>query len=817
MDEFWKRFVQYVRSYLPDWQYQPGGPEPEGALMTVLGELLEDSRRRLKGLPEKHQREFLGAWEDAPQPREPMYVYAGFSAPQGTRLPGGSVFYCSGDGTRLWETVGDTWAEAGGLAEQVFSDGTWGKLVRLPPPARGGPVRLFDFRLPGFERRQVRFCHPTAFASQTGCEAALRLKGAGDGLPDFLSCPQTCAWYLETEGEPLPLDPPTAEGELLRFRLPAAAGAWALLASVTEGAVPPDLPVSRVLAQTSRAAGEETLVLTDDGLYQGGAWLPFGSRLMQWNTCYIDCPNVLCLPGAQVTLSWVQSEQTREELLPEMDRQPEYRPVMRRLPKTPPEIRQVRADLVAWEYWNGTVWRTIPGTEAWTGVFSGGAQACATPRAVRVSFRWPEDARPCPVRGVEGCWLRWRLSACEGAGWLPARYHAPEVSQLQVTAVLTGAGVALQRRWGAEEDFEALPEHRAKALFPAFSPGWDCWWLGFDSPPGGSTRTLYLALGERIAGGRLSAWEAAPDGGLRPLSLRDGTGGLAHSGVMALDGIAGYTALRFGKRRWWLCLREESGAFRGEGVRPVLVGLTCGAALLKAQGEDRCPTGAPFAPLHGGPVVGIALSDGFGGGPEEGEEEQLRRLQLERHNLGRIVSPADAEEMICGRVRDVARVRCVRSGDRLQVGVLMRDGARHEGAFQLKRARIEELLLTAGVLPALGLIPQVREPCFYPIHVMVWVRLPSGHGLDGVRGRIGQALDRFLDPVSGHFRGDGWQMGALPTPVQIRTCLQSAAPDLSLVELVVSAGTPEGREREPSAIHDPFALPLGGSYTVFSI
>lgn len=817
MDEFWNRFVQYVRAYLPDWQYQPGGPEPEGALMTVLGELLEDSRRRLEGLPEKHRREFLRAWEDAPQAVEPMYVYAGFSAPRSTLLPEGSVFYRSGDGTRLWETVGDAWAEAGALVDQVFSDGTWGKLLRVPPPSEDGPVSLFDFRPPGFQKRQVRFRHPAAFASRRGCQAALRLEGAQAALINFLSHPKACRWYLETEEETLPLDPPEPEGETLRFRLPPAHRARALLVSVAEGELPPALPVARVLAETSRDSGGELLVLTEDGPCQDGSWLPFGSRLMQWNTCYIGCPDVLCLPGARVTLSWVQCQRLREDQLPDMDRQPEYRPIMRRLPQPPPEVRQVRADLVAWEYWDGAVWRMIPGTEAWTQVFSDGDGTAAPARAVQVEFRWPEDARPCTVQGVEGCWLRWRLRSCEGAGWLPACYHAPEVSQFCLTAALTGAETGLQRRWGAEKDFTALPEHGGGTLFPAFSPQGDCWWLGFDSPPGGSTRTLYLTLRERVPGGKLSAGEAMPGGGLRPLSLRDGTGGLAHSGEIALDGIGGHTACLFGRQGWWLCLREESGAFRGERVRPVLTGLTCGVALLRALQEDRCPGGASFSPLHGGPVTGVALSDGFGGGPEEGEQEHLRRLQTERHHLGRIVSPADAEQMICGKVRDVARVRCVRSGDRLQVGVLMRDGARHEGAFQLKRTQIEDLLVTAGVLPALGLVPQVREPCFYPIHVMVWVRLAAGQGLDGVSGRVRQALDRFLDPVSGHFRGEGWQMGALPTSAQIRTCLQTAAPDLSLVELVVSAGTPEGREREPAMIQDPFALPLGGSYTIFSI
>ena len=61
MDDFWAQLEAYVRSYLPEWQYQKGGPELEAALMTAMGELLEESRGCLERLPEKHEREFLPA------------------------------------------------------------------------------------------------------------------------------------------------------------------------------------------------------------------------------------------------------------------------------------------------------------------------------------------------------------------------------------------------------------------------------------------------------------------------------------------------------------------------------------------------------------------------------------------------------------------------------------------------------------------------------------------------------------------------------------------------------------------------------------
>ena len=82
MDDFWAQFEAYVRSYLPEWHFQKGGPELEAALMTALGELLEDSRERVDRLPEKHEREFLRPWLGEPQASAPHVHLCRATRPQ---------------------------------------------------------------------------------------------------------------------------------------------------------------------------------------------------------------------------------------------------------------------------------------------------------------------------------------------------------------------------------------------------------------------------------------------------------------------------------------------------------------------------------------------------------------------------------------------------------------------------------------------------------------------------------------------------------------------------------------------------------------
>lgn len=815
MNEFWTQFGQYVRSYLPDWQFQRGGSELESALMTVLGEMLEESRSRLDQLPEKHLREYLSAWYDAPQEEKPMSAYAILSAPQGMLLPKGTLFYRSGDGTKLWETTADAYAEPAKLCEQFISDSSLGKLIQLPIPTPEAPSKLFDCHTAGIQHREVRFCHPAAFSSQAGCRVSLTLESTTEDLLRFLCDPASSTWYLELGEQSIPLTPPTWTDDTLHLDLPASGGAPAsLLLKAADGKVPPATTIRRAVLETVRSPRGQTLLLTDSGPWSDQDCLPFGERLTQWNACYVSCPDALALPGAQVTLSWLQSYQTREDLLPGMEQEPEYRPIMRRMPQAPPPIRDVWADQVLWEYWDGRTWRTLPGTESFPQMFSSPDGIKSVRQEAR--FSWPPDAQCCTVQGISAHWLRWRLASCEGAGWLPVRYHAPLVSDLAIRAALSGDEAILEQRCGVGQIFQPLIGIR-KQLFPPITPDHDCWWLGFDVPPCSDSFRLYLSLRGHIPGGQLTAWEEVPGTGQRQLTLRDGTDGLSHSGMLSVSGVWGQKSVRFGLERWWLCLQEKSGTFQESSRKPVLTNLSCGAILLRAVQSDQCGEGEPFYPLHGGAVSVRSLSDSFGGVTKESDGEILSRLQGQRHHLDRIVSPSDAEESICASHRDVAQVRCVRSGTTLQIGVLMRDVAHHEAAFQLRKTAIEQLIADKSALSTLGLDVEVREPSFYPIHVMVWTDLQGDVEFSTVKHQIKLTLNQFLDPVTGNFGGTGWHMGELPSLAQIRTCLQSALPTVSLTELVISATTPDGAERNPFAIQDSFALPLGGAYTIYTI
>lgn len=807
MEQLWERLEAYVRSYLPWWRYDREGREPEAALLTALGSLLEDTAARLQRLPEKHEIEFLRAFGEQTQSERACLAWAALSAPRGALIPAGTQFYLSGDGTRLWRTQEDVTASPCRLACQVFSGGESGRLLPAPPPERASPTRLFDFGASGAQRRQARFSHPDAFASRTGCAAALVFAGASEELTDFLARGPVL-WSLGGGAE-IPLEAPRPEGDALNFRLPPAPEAKYLLVRVPDGVVPPAGAVGAVYVETRREELDAESVVTEEGVQGKGTFLPFGEEPRPWQTCCIGCEDALSLRGAEAALSWTATLGSLERPLPGSEGERPLKPVMRRLPPEPPEVREVYADAVIWEYWDGGGWRPIPGAQRYARVFGALEES---PAHMQARFSWPPDAARCELQGRKAYWLRWRVRSAQGWDALPRRNRFPEISGLKCSAVLRGAPVSVERCCGLEEDFS--PVRAGQPLFPDLTGPGDAWWLGFDPPPEKGALDLWLILEGRTPGGRLSAWEAQSRGERR-VSLTDGTGGLGHSGALRLRGILGQPCTRFGKKLWWLCLRREAGETSRSGAAPVLTALECGAVLLRAQGGGRCSPGEALRPLRGGTAGGKALTGSFGGSAGEGEDgRSLQRARNLRRHLGRGSSASDIDRLLRDEMPDVVRTRCVRTGDVMEVGILLRDAAWHSVAFEARRGEARRILEAESVLPALGVKIAVREPCFYAVHTSVWMTARKGADLSALRRRAAQALERFLDPVAGGPEGRGWPMGRLPRAQELEALLREELPEAELTGLLCAAAGPDAREVETDAVRDAFALPVSGAHAI---
>lgn len=810
LEEMDRAFLDLVHSYLPAWQVEQGKGQPEAAVLYAAWRLLEDTRGRMARLPDKHERQFLSAWGLEPREADPMFAYAALTAPEGELVPANSPVYLSGDGTRLWSTLGPVYAQSLTLVSQVMQSGRAGKLLELPPPTQEAPTPLFDFRADGQQRQAARFAQSDLFRSQNGCTVRLEFPQAEGCLLDFLADGGKVRWLLEgVDSGVQEVTPPRREGAELVFLLPAAPQGIALTVEVLPGMVPPAVPVGTVLGTSQRAGMPCASAVSDEETTVQGDFRPFGMVPEPWRTCYLSCPDVLTLRGGTVTLTCTLSTDQWEELLPGGEDQPEYKPIMRRLPTLPTQPRDVYPQRVVWEYWNGSAWLPIPGWEDYGAVFSGDDT-----RTLEARFSWPQDAQLCQVGGQENCWLRWRVTQVDGAAFLPRRLHVPVVSNLTFSGVLSQVQVSVTGCSGLACRF--APVDKDTPLFPALGSAEDSWWLCFGQAPKGDTLSLYAALSGRGSGTTLTAWESTPDG-LSPLKLDDGTAGLCYSGILALSGIQGRETQLFGRQGWWLCLQDQAGSLAGAGHVPQLIGLYAGVVGIRAQGGDSCQAGETVLPLEGGPVSGVTMTQSFGGARQETEREILTRARLHRHHLGRGVSPLDVEQLVREHFRDVVRTRSRRIGGQIQVAVLLRDVEHHSAAFAQRRAFIARLLAEKSHIPTLSLDIQVVEPRFYPIHIMAWLRPGTDSDFQTDSNRVKLALARFLHPVTGRFRGTGWWIGDLPEERELQKYVQAVLPGLKLVKLVLTAVTPEGREIDCAQVRDPFALPVLGGFQCFDV
>lgn len=814
MDAFWKRYEECVHSYLPDWQYDRAGTETEAALLTVAAELLADSRRLLDRLPEKHEREFLRPWDTGPQQAGPAHAFAVLTSPNGQLVPAGSEFYLSGDGTRLWKTVDPVHAEPAKLAAQAFTSASRQMWLTAPLPEPDHPVSLFDLHGDNLRRCEARFTHPDAFASRQGCEVQLKFPDADQSIFDCLAGEADTAWQIVQGGLEIPVPTPVCEERSLSFCLPAAPDATSLLARLRPGCRAPEGRLGKVLVATRREDLPVSIAFQNDGTACAlKQWLPFGDKPELWRYCSLACPDALALRGAEIKMAFSSAMRVREELLPATGQETGFRPVMRHLPTPPAPPQDVYADAVEWEYWNGAAWLPIPGADRYNGCF--GSRGSEGAVRLEAQFTWPEDAARCEVQGIGAHWLRWRVQRADSTGWLPCRYHAPEVSGVCFSAALEDAPVLVESRVDVCGGLTQPADPQAP-LFTPILPEHDAWWLGFDQPPDGGTRQLYLSIQGRSQGGRLTAWEPGLSGELRQIALIDGTDGLSHSGVLDLSDIRGGLSFKFGAECWWLCLQDESDALGGARSRPKLAQVVCGAAHIQSLGADLCAADETLSPFRGGTLSGVCLTEAYGGCAEETDLENLHRLRAERHDLGRIVSPLDLNELVCRSLRDVARTRCVRDGDTLTVCVLMRDVSNHAAALALRGPEIERLLERLGPLAALGLKYRICKPCFYTLHVTAWVRMGE-QSFSEVGPILTDTLRRFLDPVTGHFSRNGWRIGELPSAAQLRTVIRKAAPGTVLTELLITAVGPDSHELDVSQVSDPFALPLSGEHTIRAV
>lgn len=508
-DKEWEiRVKKLALAFGTGWEYMPGSEEPGSVLTDLFLEMERENRERYEKIGERHKQAFLKVVPE----RET----------ETAKLKTALSVKVSGehDGKMLEEGT------------EVYAFSTQEEMVRFRTVS---PVRLTAAKLCCVIRRrglsawltyQEGDGFPAEFFQPAGRELAhpvfrWRFRGTWDGRENFsftlkfkagaaeqiplagiwtVACGQDhyeAQWEQSEEGFRLSGDCPGfaghLEGEVYELRLEFPAGE-----EVTEGWM--KALCGGIVLEEKEHGLEPELCITDEGACGSVSLRPFGSALNPAACCYLACDRAVAGRAGELEIRFAESYET-EEQLPEPEPK-EYERLYKKYPwlRQRETVQDWAAGETAWEYFNGSFWRALPGSQYWQ-------TGCHPNRTGEKRYRWtrPTDMQPCMIEGEEHFYLRLRLCRVQGAYSACWRKYIPVLEN-----ILFSSGECHMEPEG--QDVPEPGEALASALYLGFDreiTADNCWYTGkegFSFAPG-------QIKGERKYFGRRQAcWAELADG-----------------------------------------------------------------------------------------------------------------------------------------------------------------------------------------------------------------------------------------------------------------------------------------------------------------
>ena len=213
-----------------------------------------------------------------------------------------------------------------------------------------------------------------------------------------------------------------------------------------------------------------------------------------------------------------------------------------------------------------------------------------------------------------------------------------------------------------------------------------------------------------------------------------------------------------------------------------------------------------------------------GGCNVETLDAAVRRLCGALRHQNRAITARDYEELLMASSRDILEAKCFpgwdREGERRPGAVTLVILKREQGAdFDRIRqeaeayleGKIEDGLLSSGRLSFI-------EPEFVELSVRVQVVVRDYNLAFQVKREVLGRLERFLDPMKGNFRGQGWEIGRLPGTIQIKNAI-AGTPGMAFVRGIYISAFAKGAmgRREVDLEHmsrRKYVLPVNGSHEI---
>ena len=216
-----------------------------------------------------------------------------------------------------------------------------------------------------------------------------------------------------------------------------------------------------------------------------------------------------------------------------------------------------------------------------------------------------------------------------------------------------------------------------------------------------------------------------------------------------------------------------------------------------------------------------------GGCDQETFARAVRRGGEALRHGDRAVTAADFESLALESTRNILRARCFPNRDDLgrrrpgwvTVVVVLRDDADSADYFPAVRSQVLSHLASrcGGSLTGLEHL-HVVQPHFLELCVKVELSVRSFNQVFAVREEVRRRLDAFLNPLTGNFDQNGWDVGQIPNATQLRNCLSGVRDVRFLRNVTATAYTETGFGRTEAQLEELgehlFALPRSGRHEI---
>lgn len=438
MRQDWQTWVKKLAlAYETGWEYQPGSEEPGSVLTDLFLEMEEKNEQRLEKIGEKHRQAFLKAVPEREKERKKLRAALSVKAPaacDGKRLEKGTrVYTVTEDGVLAdFQTASSLLLTAARLRWVICRRGLSAWLCY--EEGDGFPILIS-----GAQRREL--AHPVF---------RWRFRGMCDGHKTFSFTADfgegaeaddapPGSWIISDGRDAYPAVWTQSEG---KWRLGGECPAFAGNLEGGDYELCMETSAEETLTEAWRRAltgelvlkeEEETLepelCLTEAGPGSSRRTLPFGREPEPAACFYLAFDRAAAGARRSLVLRFSEGYET-EERLPEPEpevsdkRYRKYAWMFRAEP-----VQEWKAEETVWEYFNGSMWHVLPGSEDWR-------TGCrAEDQGERsLAFTLPEDAQPCVVEGEEHFYLRLRAEKVQGAYAAYFRKRIPVLHDIRVCA-----------------------------------------------------------------------------------------------------------------------------------------------------------------------------------------------------------------------------------------------------------------------------------------------------------------------------------------------------------------------------------------------